>query len=147
MSLGLAAVERGFNISNSDLRTNVSPGVIAKRLVEDHLLANNLKPHTIQIMGSLLKQFNSLIQNGQTHLKNRKEKAKDITSDIKNLKRKVKTNQYRQCLELSEKKRDSTLPVKGNRHTRKCDQVKEEMKTTEQDICALEAKKKKLFEK
>ena len=76
-----------------------------------------------------------------------KEKAKDITSDIKNFKRKLKTNQYTQCMELAEKKRDSTLPVKGNGLTRKCDQVKVEMKTIEQDICALEAKKKKLLEK
>ena len=76
-----------------------------------------------------------------------KEKANDITLDIKNLKQKLKTNQYTQCMELAEKKRDSTLPVKGNGLTRKCDQVKVEMKTIEQDICALEAKKKKLLEK
>ena len=63
MSHGQAAVERGFNINNSDLKINVSPeGVIAKRLVEDHLLANNL-PHTIQITGSMLRVFNALMQN------------------------------------------------------------------------------------
>ena len=64
MSHGQAAVEIGFNINNSDLKINVSPeGVIAKRLVEDHLLANNLKPHTIQITGSMLRVFNALMQN------------------------------------------------------------------------------------
>ena len=48
MSLGQVAVERGFNINNSELKANISPeGITAKRLVKDHLLANNLKPHTI----------------------------------------------------------------------------------------------------
>ena len=79
-----------------------------------------------------------------------REKAKDITSDVmefKNLNRKLKTNQYTQCMELAKKKRDSMFRVKGNGFTRKCDQVKEEMKTIEQDIGALEAKEKKLLEK
>ena len=79
-----------------------------------------------------------------------REKAKDITSDVmefKILNRKLKTNQYTQCMELAKKKRDSMFRVKGNGFTRKCDQVKEEMKTIEQDIGALEAKEKKLLEK
>ena len=67
--------------------------------------------------------------------------------EFKNLNRKLKTNQYTQCMELAKKKRDSMFRVKGNGFTRKCDQVKEEMKTIEQDICALEAKEKKLLEK
>ena len=84
------------------------------------------------------------------------EKAKYITSDIENLKQKLKTNhkavsmiehEYTQCMELAEKKRDLTFVVKGNGLKRKCDQVKEEMKTIEQDVLALEARKKKLLEK
>ena len=83
------------------------------------------------------------------------EKAKHITSDIENLKQKLKTNQkavsmmeneYMQCMELVEKRRNLTFAVKGNGLKRKCDQVKEEMKTIEQDVLALEAKKKKLLE-
>ena len=86
-------------------------------------------------------------ENQKKIKKKGREKAKDITSDIKNLNRKLKTNQYTQYMELAKKKRDSMFPVKGNGFTRKCDQVKEEMKTIEQDICALEAKEKKLLEK
>ena len=83
------------------------------------------------------------------------EKAKHITSDIENLKQKLKTNQkavsmmeneYMQYMELAEKRRNLTFAVKGNGLKRKCDQVKEEMKTIEQDVLALEAKKKKLLE-
>ena len=32
-------------------------GVIVKRLVKDHLLANNLKPHTIQITNPMVRAF------------------------------------------------------------------------------------------
>ena len=84
------------------------------------------------------------------------EKTKHITSDIKYLKQKLKTNQkpvsmmegkYTQRMELAEKKHDLTFVVKGNGLKRKYQQVKEEMKIIKQDILALEAKKKKLLEK
>ena len=55
-------------------------------------------------------------------------------------------NEYMQCMELAEKRRNLTFAVKGNGLKRKCDQVKKEMKTIEQDVLALEVKKKKLLE-
>ena len=103
MSHGQVAVERGFNISNSALKTNISPeGVIAKRLVKDHLIANNLKPHSIQITNPMIRAFKGARQSYVIYLddENKKkiqtkdeEKAKHITSDIENLKQKLKTNQ------------------------------------------------------
>ena len=59
----------------------------------------------------------------------------------------MKENEYTQCIELAEKKRHVMFVVKGNGLKRECDQVKEEMKTTEQDVLAPEAKKKTLLEK
>ena len=56
-------------------------------------------------------------------------------------------NEYTQYMELVEKKRDVMFVVQENGLKRKCDQVKEEMKTIEQDVLALEAKNKKLLEK
>ena len=50
-------------------------------------------------------------------------------------------------MELAEKKCDSVFVVKGNWLKRKCDQVKEEFKTIEQDILALEDNKKRFLEK
>ena len=50
-------------------------------------------------------------------------------------------------MEIAKKKGYLTFSVKGNGLKRKCDQVKEEMKATKQDVLALEAKKKKLLEK
>ena len=56
-------------------------------------------------------------------------------------------NEYMQCMEFAEKKCDLIFMVRGSGLKRKCDQVEEEMKTIEQDILALEVKKKKLLEK
>ena len=52
-----------------------------------------------------------------------------------------------QYMELAEKKRELTFVLKGNGLKRKCDQVKEEIKTIEQGILAHEARKKNLLEK
>ena len=58
MSHGQAALERGLNINNCALNINISlEGVIVKRLVKYHLLANNLRPRTIQITNSMVTTF------------------------------------------------------------------------------------------
>ena len=116
MSHGQAAVERGFNINNSALKTNISSeGVIAKRLIKDHLLGNNLKPHTIQTRAfkGALQSYATYIddENKKTIQTKDEEKARYITSDIENWKQKLKTNQetvsmleneYTQFMELAE---------------------------------------------
>ena len=95
-------MEKGFNINNSALKTNILPeGVIANRLVKDHLLESNLKPHTIQITNLMVRAFKGARQSYATYLEKKskkkiqtkdEEKAKHITSDIENLKQKLKTN-------------------------------------------------------
>ena len=50
-------------------------------------------------------------------------------------------------MELAEKKWDFRFVSKGNGLKIKCDQVKEKIKTIEQDVLALETKKTKLLEK
>ena len=50
------------------------------------------------------------------------EKATHITPDIENLKDvSMMENEYMQCMELAEKKRNLTFVVKGNGLQRKCD--------------------------
>ena len=74
-SHGQVAVERGFNINNSAVKTNISPeGTIAKRLVKDHLLANNLKPHTIQITNAMVSAFKGAHQSYAAYLDDEKKK-------------------------------------------------------------------------
>ena len=71
-------------------------------MVKDHLLANNLKVHIIEINNPVVRAFKGAYQSYVIYLDDEnkkkiptkdKKKAKHITSDIKNLKQKLKTNQ------------------------------------------------------
>ena len=73
-SHGQAALERGFNINNSALKTNVSTSVIAKRLVKGHLLADNVKPHAIQITNPMIRALKGVCQIYATYLDNENKK-------------------------------------------------------------------------
>ena len=58
LSHGQSSVERGFSNNKSILKTNISAEtVISKRLIKDHMLANRLKPHTIEILKLMIKAF------------------------------------------------------------------------------------------
>ena len=47
LSHGQASVERGFSQNVTVLETNMTPHtIIAKRIVRDHMISKNLKPHT-----------------------------------------------------------------------------------------------------
>ena len=46
--------------------------VIAKRLIIDHTIANNLKPRTIEITKLLLKAFRSAHYSQKIHLEEKK---------------------------------------------------------------------------
>ena len=73
-SHGQAAAETGFNTNNSALKTNVSTSVIAKRLVKDHLLADNVKPQAIQITNPMIRALKGLCQIYATFLDNENKK-------------------------------------------------------------------------
>ena len=46
LSHGGADVEQGFSLNNSVLQSNMKhDSVVSKRLIQDHLMSNNLKPH------------------------------------------------------------------------------------------------------
>ena len=71
-------------------------------MVKDHLLANNLKVQIIEINNPVVRAFKGAYQSYVIYLDDEnkkkiptkdKKKAKHITSDIKNLKQKLKTNQ------------------------------------------------------
>ena len=50
MNHGKTAVECGFSHNNVILKTNMSPEtVVSKRMIKDHMLSFNLKPHTIRV--------------------------------------------------------------------------------------------------
>ena len=52
---GQAAVERGLGINNSLSKVNISEqSLICKKIVRDHLISNQSKPHTVPITNQLL---------------------------------------------------------------------------------------------
>ena len=66
---GQTAVERGFNVNNNIIQTNMyGKTIISKRLVKDRMLANGLQPHTIEITKPLLKAYKSAYAAYKAHL-------------------------------------------------------------------------------
>ena len=54
LSHGQADVERGISLYNVVLQSNMKhDSVVSKRLIQDHLVSNNLKPHTMEINSQL----------------------------------------------------------------------------------------------
>ena len=99
LSHGQAAIERGFSHNSFLLKTNMSPEtVIAKRLIKDHMLSNDLKPHNIDISKSMVKAFRSAHGKYQMHLEDQRQKristeaetkAMHLSNEIETLKGKV----------------------------------------------------------
>ena len=115
LSHGQAAVERGFSINNTSVKTNMTPvSIIARRIIKDHLIANQLKPHTVHITASLIESFRSARQAYMIELDNakkEKEKTEDeqeamhFTADIEKLNQKIKT--AKKAIEMMEKELQS----------------------------------------
>ena len=54
LSHGQADVEQGFSLKNAVLQSNIKhDSVVSKCLIQDHLVSNNLKPHTMEINSQL----------------------------------------------------------------------------------------------
>ena len=72
-----AAVERGFSHNNAILKINMSPEtVVSKRMIKDHLLSVNMKPHTIEIRNPLIVAFKSSHRRYEIYLEEHKKKNK-----------------------------------------------------------------------
>ena len=55
LSHGQASVERGFSINKSLVKVNMKEEtIVAKKIIRDYMLANSLKPHTVEISHKLI---------------------------------------------------------------------------------------------
>ena len=73
LSHGQASVERGFS-QNNLIQVKMSPDtIISKKIIKDHMLANNLKPYTITIDWSIIKAFD-LLEWSMRNIENRRKK-------------------------------------------------------------------------
>ena len=97
--------------------------VISKRVIKDHMLANGLKPHAIEILKSMIKAFRNAV------LGEREKQAAHISNDIEKMKQQV--NQMNKSSEtmdrdfvdymiLAGRNIDLALVRKGNELKKKC---------------------------
>ena len=73
LSHGQAAVERGFSINNSLSKVSISEqSLVCKKIVRDHLISNQLKPHTVPITNQLMRSVALVRQKYNKSWKTRK---------------------------------------------------------------------------
>ena len=107
LSHGQAAVERGFSIKNSLSKVNISEQfLVCKKIVRDHLISNQLKPHTVPITNQLMRsvalareKYNKRLENkkNDTEKENCSNEKKKIIEEIA-----VVTQKYEQFQKLYE---------------------------------------------
>ena len=136
--------------------------IISKQLIKDNMLANGLRPHTIEISKPMIKA----LRNAHAVYKaNLEEERKDavlsecekqvahISNDIKKMKQQV--NPINKSIEmmdrdfvdyiiLAERNNDLALAKKGNELKRKCNDTKDARSLIEKQIVDLKEKKRTL---
>ena len=66
---GQASVERGFSINKSLVKVNMKEETtVAKKIIRDCMLANLLKPHTVDISIKLILPCSTTIQKYRQHI-------------------------------------------------------------------------------
>ena len=162
LSHGQASVERGFSFNNFSVKTNMTPAtIISRRTIKDHLTANVLKPHTVEITSSLIKASSSARQKYMDELeeaKKQKEKTdaelKAVFITIEKLRKKVKTaekavalmeEEVTKYMELAEKKSDLSFAKTSNGLKRKGNETKQGIQMLNDQIAELEKKRKTLI--
>ena len=117
--------------------------IIAKRIIKDNMLSNDLAPHAIIISCTMIKSFRSARPKYYIHFeegkKNKVEsememRARLITDDIDKIKLQQKDlskaitmmdTESNECMQLAEKKKDLSYVIKGNTLKRKSEKNKE----------------------
>ena len=135
--------------------------IISERIIKDHMLANNLKPYTININSSIMKTFRSARMKYEEYSTSEKEKksvsekethAVQISSDIENLctKRsilkqtiKMLDTDFIQCIKSKEEKDDMSLVKKGNALKRKSEETNLKLDILLNEIKNLKEKRRK----
>ena len=136
----------------------------AKRIIKGHMLANKLKPHTIEITKPIVQAFRSDRQKYEVHLEEEKKKkqkseaevrAMHIAADIekprvtqkqKHKPVEIMKKEVIECMEKGEQNNDICMSyvIKSNVLKRMSEEIKKEIELLEKEIVDLEEKKKKL---
>ena len=76
-------VEREFSLIANIMKTNMSPeSFTAKRIIKDHMIANKVKPHTIEITKPIVQEFRSGRQKYEAYLQEEKKKKQKSKAEL-----------------------------------------------------------------
>ena len=167
LSHGQAEVERSFSHNKSITKENMSTtSFVSKRLISDHMIANSLLPHSIEINPVMLQHVRGARMKYSMYLEDQKkdtQKEKDnsqlqillseetelITKKgvIKNAQRKL-DDEYFKSVALAEGKSDlvsiTALIKKANTLKRKSDEQRKELEKLDKALQCVSDKKRKL---
>ena len=163
VSHGQADIERGFSQSKTILQQNIKEDFISsKRIIKDHMLANKLQSHFIEITNEMRKLVRGVRARYTVYLEEEKKKneslktesAKKITErEIKEVRNRV-TEKNKTCklldqkfvslVEKTENKKNINLVVQANALKRKNEETEEERRKLEETRKVMIEKKKNL---
>ena len=163
LSHGQASVERGFNVSKTVLRVNMSDkGAVSCKLIIDHMQKNKLLSSIIELTNKLIRSVKAAHQRDQFDLEQQKKNAKQdesnqqleiLGSEIKNVIQKQQLlleacenldQEFVNIISQAEKMNDMRLLNKENGLKRKNEEKRKEVETLDKTINVLEEKRKKL---
>ena len=156
-------MERGFRVNIGVLAENISSNaIIARRLVKDHLLSNNLSPHSVEITPAMRLALKSAHQKYVLRLEEEKKKQRndaidkqksiingvsnEIQSKVSLIRKAVKMleSDFLACVEEAEKKSDLSFITKANALKRKSLEKTGEIETLEKTLQVLKEKCQKI---
>ena len=87
LSHSQSSVARGFSLNKSVLADNISnQSIVYRRIIKDHMLSNEVKPHTFQIISKLMLNVKSSRMQYQAQLdKAKEEKDKEHVKQQKDI--------------------------------------------------------------
>ena len=84
LSHGQVSVESGLSLNANIMKTTMSPeSLTAKRIINDHMLANKLKPCTIETTKPIVQAFRSGRQKYGVHLEEEKKKNQKSETEVR----------------------------------------------------------------
>jgi hypothetical protein len=108
LSHGNADIERGFSLNKGVLKDNMKEdSVVNKRLVKDHMLSHEQKPHTITITNELNKSCRHARSRYHQHLEDKKKENEKTTSETAKEIIKMEIEEIQSKISLLEKSKDT----------------------------------------
>ena len=163
LSHGQSTLERSFSLGKSFIVENIlEESIKNKKLIKDHMLANNITPSTIQITKKMQADYKCARTRYEICLEQEKKKKSKIENDnrksiiseeINGVKiliiDKEKTRDFLEkesflATQDAEKKNDMSFVKKANDLKRSRDETDDEIKSLQKTLVSLEEKRSKM---